>query len=146
MKRFLKKLFVSPRKAFEIIRNDKLWNDYTLDELSLKEYEEIISKDAHYSYYYANMILENRFPLGEKAISKDARYSFLYACNVLKSRFIEGEEAISKNTHYSFYYVEDVIDDRFVMAEDLIRNDPNTSLRYVCFLKIKSMKIQRQTK
>ena len=38
--------------------------------------------------------MKNRFKLGEKTISKNAEYSYLYANNILKNRFKLGEKTI----------------------------------------------------
>ena len=73
---------------------------------AFKRFETEISKDAEYSYYYAEDVLKGRFEIGEKAISKNASYSYLYAKYVLKGRFEMGEKAISKHAKYSYLYAE----------------------------------------
>ena len=45
--------------------------------------EEILSKDAHWSYRYASDILRGRFELGESAIKESFMYSNLYNVFIL---------------------------------------------------------------
>jgi len=70
--------------------------------------EPIISKDTHYSYYYALHVIKGKFELGEPAISKDAGYSYYYARYVIKGRlpdFMHNALLLSNN-EYPKYYVE----------------------------------------
>ena len=43
-----------------------------------EEGEDIISKNAHFSYYYAAYVLHGEFPAGEDAINSNMEYSGLY--------------------------------------------------------------------
>ncbi len=73
------------------------------------------------SFAYASDILKGRFTLCEEIISKDAYYSYWYAITVIKGRFELGEESISKDIGHSFGYAVDVIKERFILAEEMIK-------------------------
>jgi len=74
--------------------------------------EQIISKDAYYSYFYARNVIKGRWKLGEAAISEDAIHSYFYARDIIKRRFVLGEAAISESPwyiHAQWWYAYDVI-------------------------------------
>ena len=76
-----------------------------------KKLESLWATDAKWSYQYAHVVLNGRFPLGEAAIAKDAERSYQYARDVLVGRFPLGEAAIAKNTEYSYKYAREVLKD-----------------------------------
>jgi len=114
----------------------KVMFDYVDEILTLfgknafKRFETEISKDARYSYRYAEYVLEGKFKMGEDVISKNAEYSYRYAEYALKGKFKMGEDAISKNAHYSYYYARYVIKGRFEMGEEVISRDARYSYQY----------------
>jgi lambda repressor-like predicted transcriptional regulator len=91
--------------------------------------EEAISMSAKYSFSYA-YYLEGPFPAGEEAISKNAEYSYKYARYVLKGPFPAGEEAISENATYSYFYAEEVLEGPFPAGEEAISKDAVYSYKY----------------
>lgn len=64
--------------------------------------EDIISKDAFYSYEYALDILGDRFEMGEIAIRTDMLISYNYSRDVLRGRFKIAEHLFSASPLYSF--------------------------------------------
>jgi hypothetical protein len=81
-----------------MIRFKQLFYENTEEQIlnanTLEEAEEVISKDADYSYLYARDILEGRFEKGEEAISKAPYYFYNYANYILKDRFERGENIL----------------------------------------------------
>jgi len=103
----------------------------------IPELEGIISKDAKYSFHYAQDVIRGRWELGEAAISQDADYSFRYAFDVIKGRWELAEPAISKKAFYSYWYARYVIKGRlpdFMHNAVLLSNSEYTK-QYVEFIK-----------
>ena len=80
-----------PDEAYKLSQTNPL-------EFKIKKdyYESILASDIYYSYFYARVVLKDRFELGEKTILMDCWYSYLYAMVVLKDRFESGEYSISR--------------------------------------------------
>lgn len=67
--------------------------------------EKAIATSAEYSYLYArNTLRKKPFPLGEKVIAENPYYAYHYAIVVLDDRFPAGEKAISTDTEYTSVY------------------------------------------
>lgn len=96
--------------------------------------EPAIAKSVYHSYFYAKHILKGSFPAGEKAIAKDARYSYQYAKLVLNAPFPAGEKAIASDRVYSFNYAKNVIGGRFKAGEESMKKDPSIWKYYNDFL------------
>lgn len=115
---------IDSQDAFEILER-KNASPYRKNQL-----EDIISRDAIFSFKYATEILKDRFEKGEDAISTNAVLSARYAIEALKDRFEKGEDAISTDADFSFKYAKDALKDRFEKGEDVISTDAMFSTRY----------------
>jgi hypothetical protein len=101
-------------KAEPIILTDpeaiNVYIDLVLDPHGYKfpwpEAEEIISRNASNSVYYAFYLIQGPWLPGEEAISKDAKYSYYYANRIIKGRWIKGEKAILESQEYLEKYIE----------------------------------------
>lgn len=71
--------------------------------------ERVVATEAHWSYIYAQAILQGRFPAGEEAISKDAKYACHYAVDVIKGPWPEAEEVLARDPEFSMNYVHEVL-------------------------------------
>ena len=98
--------------------------------------EKNISTNPLYSYLYAKIVLNDRFPLGEKIIAKkSAEYSYLYAKNVLNGRFELGEKKIASDPEYACIYAIYVLKGRFELGERAIQKNDSLHKIYSEFCK-----------
>jgi hypothetical protein len=113
---------------------DIAWGTHENNHDKLRELENLWTKSAEYSYYYARDVLKNRFPKGEDIIATDAHWSYEYAEYVLKPLgvrgFPQGEDAIATDALSSYLYAKDVLKDRFPQGEDAIATNANNSYWY----------------
>ena len=65
----------------------------------------MIATSARNACDYAEYVLKGRFELGEEIIAKNATYSYYYARNVLKARFELGENVILSSKFYKTEYI-----------------------------------------
>ena len=114
----------SPILAFSYLLLNHLKNN-KLDENIISILECLICVNPKYSLYYAEIIKEERFQIGEKAIAKNAYCSFNYAYWVLKNKFPLGEPIIAKSSHYSLVYAKYVLNGSFPLGEPEIAKDKN---------------------
>ena len=114
----------SPILAFSYLLLNHLKNN-KLDENIISILECLICVNSKYSLYYAEIIKEKRFQIGEKAIAKNAYCSFNYAYWVLKDKFLLGEPIIAKSSHYSLVYAKYVLNGSFPLGEPEIAKDKN---------------------
>ena len=81
----------------EIAKTNSKWAfEYVSKHGKDEDLEPAIAKNAEYSFWYADEILNGPFKLGEKAIAKNAEYSKEYTKNVLKKDFILDGKLICK--------------------------------------------------
>jgi len=111
---------IGPKEAY-----DRLYKGET-DEYLIN----IVAKDPREAYYYANFILDSRFPLGEPVIAKDPRYAYYYAKDILKGPFSLGEPAIAKDSIYAFVYANEVLKGPFPLGEPAIYRDSDYKSEY----------------
>ena len=114
----------SPILAFSYLLLNHLKNN-KLDKNIISILECLICVNSKYSLYYAEIIKEERFQIGEKAIAKNAYCSFNYAYWVLKDKFLLGESIIAKSSHYSLVYAKYVLNGSFLLGEPEIAKDKN---------------------
>ena len=119
----------SPILAFSYLLLNHLKNN-KLDENIISILECLICVNSKYSLYYADIIKEGRFQIGEKEIAKNSFCSFQYAYWVLKDKFLLGESIISKNAYYSLVYAKHVLNEPFPLGELAIANDIFYSKEY----------------
>lgn len=119
----------SPILAFSYLLLNHLKNN-KLDKNIISILECLICVNPKYSLYYAEIIKEGHFQIGEKAIAKNAYCSFNYAYWVLKDKFLFGEPIIAKNSHYSLVYAKYVLNGPFPLGESAIANDIFYSKEY----------------
>jgi lambda repressor-like predicted transcriptional regulator len=125
------------RILIPIVKDPELTYKYA-DWISKKkvkdEWEDIIAKDAQYSFNYARYVLHGPFPKGEDTIAQDAFYSCSYAAEVLKGPFPKGEDTIARDAKNSYFYAKDALHDRFIKGEKTIINSAYLGY-YINFLK-----------
>ena len=119
----------SPILAFSYLLLNHLKNN-KLDKNIISILECLICVNSKYSLYYADIIKEGRFQIGEKEIAKNSFCSFQYAYWVLKDKFLFGESIISKNAYYSLVYAKHVLNGPFPLGELAIANDIFYSKEY----------------
>ena len=119
----------SPILAFSYLLLNHLKNN-KLDENIISILECLICVNSKYSLYYADIIKEGRFQIGEKEIAKNSFCSFQYAYWVLKDKFLFGESIISKNAYYSLVYAKHVLNEPFPLGEPAIAKDIFYSKEY----------------
>ena len=119
----------SPILAFSYLLLNHLKNNI-LNENIISILECLICVNPKYSLYYAKIIKEGHFQIGEKAIAKNAYCSFNYAYWVLKDKFLFGEPIIAKSSHYSLVYAKYVLNGPFPLGESAIANDIFYSKEY----------------
>ena len=119
----------SPILAFSYLLLNHLKNN-KLDKNIISMLECLICVNSKYSLYYAEIIKEKRFQIGEKAIAKNAYCSFNYAYWVLKDKFPLGEPEIAKSSHYSYVYAKYVLNGSFLLGEPAIAKDKDYSKGY----------------
>lgn len=90
------------------------------DRKLLDRLENIISKYAKTSCYYACFCLHGRFKIGEKAILTSPHFSYCYAKYALKRRWKKAEYIISTNICESFDYIHDMIKGPFPLMEKIL--------------------------
>ena len=108
-----------------------------------KEAEAIFAMSSRWAYNYANEILKNSFPLGEKVIAVDGHYAYLYA-ELLNKPFPLGEEAIAKTAvlgNFAFHYSKNILKARFLLAEPYFQRIYKTK-----YEKLWGIKIPRSSK
>ena len=86
------------------------WEKYRDNPKELKKREHLWVTSAVYAYSYALHVLEEPFPLGEKAIASHPDYAYYYACNVLKKPSPLGEAAIASHPEIAYDYAHDVLE------------------------------------
>ena len=105
----------------EIAKTNPKWAfEYVLKHGKDEDLEPIIAKSVYHSFWYAKLILNGPFKLGEKAIATDAQYSFFYALNIIKRKFELGESTIAKNEYRSSRYAHEVLKQDFYLNGILI--------------------------
>ena len=119
----------SPILAFSYLLLNHLKNN-KLDENIISILECLICVNSKYSLYYADIINEGRFQIGEKEIAKNSFCSFQYAYWVLNDKFLLGEPIIAKSAYYSLAYAKHVLSGSFPLGESQIANDAHYSKRY----------------
>jgi len=104
-------------------------------EKRIPELEAIISKNARYSFYYAQHVIKDRFILAEPVISKDVEFSYYYAYYIIKGRWELGEPAIS-SFGFSYFYARDVIKGKLpdFMHNALLLSNDESAKNYIEFL------------
>ena len=115
--------------AFSYLLLNHLKNN-KLDKNIISILECLICVNSKYSLYYADIIKEGRFQIGEKEIAKNSFCSFQYAYWVLKDKFLFGESIISKNAYYSLVYAKHVLNEPFPLGEPAIAKDIFYSKEY----------------
>ena len=114
----------------EIAKANPKWAfGYVLKHGENEDLEPIIAKDAKFSYYYANYVLNGPFKLGEPAIAKKTEESYYYAKHILKGEFPLGEPAIAKDMDFSYEYAM-LINRRFELGELQIAKERNFAKAY----------------
>jgi len=91
----------------EVAYSTYLYLKYNPDQWSL-HYENIISREAEASYFYALELIKGRWEKGEKSICKDLSFSYLYAINVLKGPFSLAHNKLLRS-HYNNKYIKFLI-------------------------------------
>ena len=119
----------SPILAFSYLLLNHLKNN-KLDKNIISILECLICVNPKYSLYYADIINEGRFQIGEKEIAKNSFCSFQYAYWVLNDKFLLGEPIIAKSAYYSLAYAKHVLSGSFPLGESQIANDAHYSKRY----------------
>ena len=85
----------SPILAFSYLLLNHLKNNI-LDENIISILECLICVNPKYSLYYAEIIKEKRFQIGEKAIAKNSLFSYEYTQRILKRDFYVDGKLICK--------------------------------------------------
>jgi hypothetical protein len=115
--------------------------------------EKVIATDIKYCYDYAKYLKEYKnidWKDGEDIISKNAFYSYNYAKEVIGGRWEKGEEAISSDPTMIYNYAVYVLDDKFDLGHDTIMNSDNDNVgsyyksMYISFLKKKNYKLNKK--
>ena len=116
----------------EIAKTNPIWAfDYTSRHGKDEELEPTIAKNAEYSLWYADEILNGPFKLGEPTIAKhDGLYSYKYALYVLKGPFKLGEPAIAKSAYHSLSYAKEILKGPFPLGEKAIAKNAEYSKDY----------------
>lgn len=83
--------------------------------------EDIIAKDAYFSFLYAKNVLKRPFKKGEPEICKYSTYAIMYARH-FNMPLPEAEEIISKDGFDSYEYATKVLKRRFLLGEPQILN------------------------
>jgi lambda repressor-like predicted transcriptional regulator len=114
---------------------DRIWSKLRKQkDRATPKQEEIISKNAQYSYRYAFYIIKGPWPKGEEIISKNAHYAYAYARDVIDGPWPKGEESIAKDPHYACYYVLDVLQKPWPKGEKQILSKMPYKTFYLDFL------------
>lgn len=92
--------------------------------------EEIIAKDADYSFLYAKKICNGPFVKGEVEIKKDPYNAFLYCRDVIKQRWHDAEDVIKKDPFSAYSYSAKVIKGRWPEAEKYIKKSSKWACAY----------------
>jgi lambda repressor-like predicted transcriptional regulator len=103
---------------------DRFWDNVIKLKRASPKQEDVIAKDAVYSFMYARHVLKRRWPKGEDAIAKDTEHSLLYAKYVLKGPFPKGEDAIAKDLNCAYNYAMYCTRKPFSKGEKIISKDP----------------------
>ena len=98
------------------------------------EAEPIISKDPEWAYYYAQNVLQGRFPEAEPVIVKNLEYAHYYALNILGRRWPEAELRMAKDLRWAYYYAHYVLKRPWPEAEPTIAQDPRLAYNYALYV------------
>ena len=102
-----------------------------------KEYEDSIVEDPKKARYYAQEIIEGRWPEAEPSIIKDLEEARMYASHVIKGRWKEAEQRIIKDPKQAKCYAEYAIKGRWPEAEPYIIKDAEEARHYCNAFNIK---------
>jgi len=101
--------------------------------------EEVIRKSPEHAYLYAQNIIKDKWPDGEKTIldHMDPEWIFKYAKNVIKhlsrlDRWPEGEKALltAGDPSWIYKYAAEVIEGEWPEGESIIRQHPQFAYLY----------------
>ena len=128
---------------FTIFKGDKPFVQYTpdYDQVMNKNDEpidphkliNIIPKppyDSEYAYYYARIVLDNRWLEAEPIIAKNPPNACDYAKYVIEGRWPEAEPYIAQNPMTACDYARYIIKGRWPEAEPYIMQDPEMAYLY----------------
>lgn len=84
------------------------------------EGERVILENPYQSYDYAKQIIKGRWPEAEQIIATSAEAAYYYAKDIIKERWPKGEAAILTSPHWAYLYARNIIKDRWLAAEPII--------------------------
>jgi hypothetical protein len=74
-----------------------------------KDLEPYLIKDPYYAYYYASIVIKDRWPEAEPYVMKDPYCAYHYSLDIIKGRWIEAESIISTSSYYAYLYALSII-------------------------------------
>jgi hypothetical protein len=116
----LAELFIKPTDVQSSSMINYVWYAEYIIQERWPEGEETIKKDPHRSIIYALGVIHDRWPEAEPYILQDVETIISYVNHVIRGRWPEGEEVIKKYPTEAYIYASDIIRGRFPEAEPYI--------------------------